>query len=119
MEGADYEAGVGSVFDGGASQGMPRFDRPKPKYHVNPQHVPGLGLRPGKTPLPRAAEAVFKGAVPNDPVNPTVWYGKNADGQVYRFSLANDGTAHVSGFDGVGDGVRNLTLYALHRRDGM
>jgi hypothetical protein len=75
-------------------------------------------LRPGKTPLPKDAEDVYKRAVPNDPENPTAWFGKNADGEIYRFSLSNDGTAHFSGIDGVGDGVRNLTQYALDRLGG-
>ncbi len=34
------------------------------------------------------------------------------NGQIYRFSLGTDGTAHFSGIDGVGDGERNLTDYA-------
>ncbi len=32
--------------------------------------------------------------------------------------LGNDGTAHFSGIDGVGDEVRNLTKYARERLDG-
>ena len=98
---------------------LARFDGPKPKYHVNDAHVPGLGLKPGKTPLPRDAKDVFKTAVPNDPQNPTAWFGRNADGQTYRFSLGNDGTAHFSGIDGVGDGTRNLTRYAIERLDAL
>jgi hypothetical protein len=31
------------------------------------------------------------------------------------FSGANDGTAHFSGMEGVGDGIRNITDYALQR----
>lgn len=71
---------------------------------MNPQHVPRKGVKPGKTPLPKDAEDVFKNAVPDDSVNPKAWYGKNKDGQVYRFSSSNDGTAHYSGIDGVGAG---------------
>ena len=102
-----------------APKKLPRFQGPKPKYHVNPQHVPGRGLRPGKTPLPKDAESVFKNAVPNDPKKPTAWFGKNADGQIYRFSAGNDGTAHFSGIHGVGDGTRNLTDYAIQRLGGL
>jgi RHS repeat-associated protein len=97
---------------------LERYDGPKPKYAENPAHIPGKGLRPGKTPLPTDAEQVFKNAVPNDPVNPTAWFGKNSNGQIYRFSSSNDGTAHFSGIDGVGDGTRNLTNYALDRLEG-
>lgn len=74
-------------------------------------------LRPGKTPLPSDAQEVFRNAVPNDPYNPTAWFGRNSQGQTYRFSLGKDGTAHFSGIDGVGDGVRNLTDYARQRLD--
>ncbi|MCB0127827.1 MAG: RHS repeat-associated core domain-containing protein, partial [Caldilineaceae bacterium] len=103
-----------------AAKKLPRFNGPKPSYHVNPAHVPGQrGFNPKKTPLPKDAESVFKAAVPNDSKNPTAWFGKNADGQIYRFSLSNDGTAHFSGIDGVGDGVRNLTKYALDRLNGL
>ena len=97
----------------------PRYQGPKPSYHVNPAHVPGQrGFNPAKTPLPKDAEDVFARAVPNDPTNPSAWFGKNSDGQIYRYSLGNDGTAHFSGIDGVGDGVRNLTKYAIDRLNG-
>jgi RHS repeat-associated protein len=118
-------AGLGIPGGGGvkklgrAAKKLPRYQGPKPKYHVNPQHVPGRGLKPGKTPLPNDAESVFKNAVPNDPKNPTAWFGKNADGQIYRFSAGNDGTAHFSGIHGVGDGTRNLTDYAIQRLGGL
>lgn len=105
----------------GAARGLsrlPRFQGPKPTYHVNPAHVPGPGLRLGKTPLPGDAGSVFKNAVPNDPVSPTAWFGKNSNGQIYRFSLGNDGTAHFSGIDGVGSGTRNITQYAIDRLNG-
>lgn len=82
--------------------------------------VPGrLGFSAAKTALPQDAEVVYRSAVPNSPVNPTAWFGKSADGQIYRYSPANDGTAHFSGIDGVGDGVRNLTQYALDRMKGL
>lgn len=102
-----------------AASKLPRFNGPKPTYLVNPAHVPGRGLRPGKTPLPPDAEAVFKNAVPNDPKNPTAWFGRNSNGQIYRFSSDRNGTAHFSGIDGVGDGTRNLTPYARDRLNGL
>lgn len=80
---------------------LPRFDGPKPAYDINPAYVPGRGLRPGKTPLPDDAEDVFRRAVPNDPTNPTAWFGRNEAGQIYRYSLDNVGGAHFSGIDGV------------------
>ena len=95
---------------------LPRFNGSKPKYMINDAHVPGRGLRPGKTPLPTDAEEVFSRAVPNDPENPTAWFGRRDSGQVYRFSMNNEGTmAHFSGIRGVGSGTRNITPYALRR----
>lgn len=84
----------------------------------NPAHASGT-LRRGKTPLPADAEDVYRHAVPDDPVNPRNWYGRNADGQIYRFSGSNDGTAHFSGIDGVGDGIRNITKYARQRLEEL
>jgi hypothetical protein len=112
--------GGGSAASPSGGAKLPRFNGPKPKYHVNPAHVPGRGLRRAnaKTPLPADAEQVFADAVPNHPTDPTAWFGKNADGQIYRFSLGGDGTAHFSGIDGVGSGVRNLTQYAVDRLNG-
>jgi hypothetical protein len=98
-----------------AQRRLPRFNDSKPTYHVNPTHVVGPHFIRGKTPLPPDAHDVFRHAVPDDPVNATNWYGTNADGQIYRFSGANDGTAHFSGIDGVGDGIRNITRYARER----
>lgn len=98
---------------------LPRYDGPKPKYHVNPAHDPGSPLfNPKKTPLPNDAERVFKNAVPDDSVKPRNWYGTNLQGQTYRFSGGGDGTAHFSGIDGVGDGTRNITNYARKRLGG-
>ncbi|MGH7439148.1 MAG: toxin TcdB middle/N-terminal domain-containing protein [Polyangiaceae bacterium] len=101
-------------------QKLDRWEGKKPAYEVNKAHVPGQGLRPGKTPLPADAEQVFKGAVPNDPDSPTAWFGKSSSGQIYRYSLGGNGdTAHFSAIDGVGDGARNLTQYAIDRLNGL
>ena len=97
---------------------LPRFEGPKPSYSVNPVHAPGT-IRQGKAPLPADAEAVFRRAVPDDPVNPRNWFGQNAKGQIYRFSGGNDGTAHFSGIEGIGDGIRNITNYAQQRLAGL
>jgi RHS repeat-associated protein len=111
---ASIQAGKGAAKT--ASNALPRYDGPKPSYHVNEAHVPGRGMRASnaKTPLPADAEQVFKMAVPNSPTSPTAWFGKNADGQVYRYSLSGE-TAHFSGIRGVGDGTRNFTPYAAQR----
>ena len=61
------------------------------------------------------SSGAFRHAVPDRPVAPRNWYGLNSDGQIYRFSGTNDGTAHFSGIEGVGDGIRNITDYALKR----
>jgi RHS repeat-associated protein len=103
----------------GSSSTNKRFDGPKPRYTINEAHVPGSrGFNPSKTPLPNDAELVYRNAVPDDAINPRNWFGKNANGQIYRFS-GGDGTVHFSGIDGVGDGIRNITKYALERLSGM
>jgi RHS repeat-associated protein len=109
--------GVDRQAAGNARPNLPRYDGPKPTYRVNPAHVPGRGMRASnlKTPLPRDAEHVFQRAVPNDPTSPTAWFGKSAEGQIYRYSLGNDGSVHFSGIRGVGDGTRNFTPYAAQR----
>lgn len=80
-----------------------RYDGPKPKYHVNPKHIEPKD--PKITPLPKDAEDVFRNAVPGDPINPKHWYGKNKEGAIYRFSDANNGTAHFSGRSDYGEGI--------------
>ena len=119
VENADHVAADAATNASRAAAKLPRFHGPKPGYAVNPAHVPGRGLRPGKTPLPNDAENVFKNAVPNDAKSPTAWFGRNSDGQIYRYSLGGDGSAHFSGIHGVGDGTRNITRYALDRLDGL
>lgn len=95
-----------------------RFNGPKPKYSENFEHVPGMGLKPGKTPLPPDAQEVYLRAVPENAVDPKHWYGRNASGQLYRFSSSNDGFAHFNAIEGVGDGIRTPTRYAIRRLDG-
>lgn len=98
---------------------LPRFEGQKPEYHVNEAHVPGPRFNPNKEPIPNDAADVFKRAVPDAPVNAKNWFGKNADGTIYRFSNANDGTAHFSGSNQTSSGIRNITDYALQRLEGL
>ena len=98
---------------------LPRYDGPKPKYHVNEAHVKSSGnLRPGKEPLPSDAAKVYETAVPDSAQGAENWFGKNPDGTIYRFSGANDGTAHFSGSSASKDGIRNITDYAIDRLEG-
>ncbi len=97
---------------------LPRYDGPKPTYHVNEAHVPGPKFNPKKEVLPRDAAEVYKTAVPDAAEGAKHWYGKNADGIIYRFMNANDGTAHFSGSSATKDGIRNITPYARQRLDG-
>ena len=115
----ENQYGVPGLCPSMASPDYARFDGPKPQYHVNPAHVRGPNFNPKKTPLPSDAQDVFRNAVPDSPTNPRNWYGKNADGSIYRFSSANDGTAHFSGRSDVGDGLRNMTKYAQQRLGGQ
>ncbi|NUQ79773.1 MAG: hypothetical protein HUU21_40235, partial [Polyangiaceae bacterium] len=105
-----------STGGGGRGTHLDRFNGKKPEYQINPAHDPRSPLfNPRKTPLPDDAEAVFRNAVPDHPVNPKNWYGVNTKGKLYRFANSNDGKAHVNGIEGVGDGIRNITDYALRR----
>ena len=92
-----------------------RYDGRKPKYEVNKAHVKSSSrFNPYKDPLPADAEEVYQKAVPDSATNAKNWYGKNADGTVYRFSGSN-GKAHFSGTDASEDGLRNMTDYAKQR----
>ena len=114
-----HNAGPGDCLEGLASGAkLPRYEGPKPSYSVNLAHAPGT-IRRGKTPLPSDAKEVFQQAVPDSPGKPKNWYGRNKDGQTYRFSGSNDGTAHFSGIDGIGDGIRNITRYARQRLEEL
>jgi RHS repeat-associated protein len=95
---------------------LPRYHGPKPRYHVNPAHdTRFLCYNRNKTPLPDDAEEVYRRAVPDDAANANHWYGTNAQGEIYRFSNANDGTAHFSGRERWGDGIRNIGEYPRKR----
>ncbi|MDR3109282.1 MAG: hypothetical protein LBU65_06285 [Planctomycetaceae bacterium] len=92
-----------------------RYEGPKPKYVKGNHSSEGSNYGdPNKTPIPSDADIVFQRAVPNDPDNPTAWFGANDQHQIYRFSGSN-GEAHFNGISGLGDGTRNLTKYALMR----
>jgi len=104
-----------------AASHLPRYNGPKPRYHRSDAHVAGrgMGIAQRKTPVPPDAESVYRTAVPDRPVDPKVWFGKNKQGQIYRFSPDNTGNVHFSGIDGVGDGVRNITDYARARLEAL
>lgn len=103
----------------GNNERLPRYQGKKPEYTVNQQHVPGPKFKPGKTPLPKDAAEAYKKAVPDRPVDAKNWYAKGEDGSIYRYSNSNDGTAHYSGQDNKGDGIRNITDYARRRLEGL
>jgi hypothetical protein len=113
----DAAPGGGGFAAKGASK-LPRFQGPKPTYHVNEAHVPGPKFNPKKEVLPADAAEVYKTAVPDAAEGANNWYGKNASGTIYRFSNANDGTAHFRGSSATKDGIRNITPYALQRLGG-
>jgi hypothetical protein len=97
---------------------LPRYQGSKPTYHVNEAHVRGSIYNLKKEALPADAAAVYKTAVPDAAEGAKNWYGKNADGTIYRYSNANDGTAHFSGSSASKDGIRNITPYARQRLEG-
>jgi hypothetical protein len=75
----------------------------KPIYRANSAHrAPAPHAR--KTPEPPDAEVVFRDAIagPWNADKGSMWYGLGRNGEIYRFSPANDGTAHFSGMTGLG-----------------
>jgi uncharacterized protein RhaS with RHS repeats len=69
--------------------------RIRPPYLPNPAHNPRTpSFNPRKTPEPKDACSVYENSVTGDI---GVWYGKNADGQIYRYFFDNAGSAHFSG----------------------
>jgi RHS repeat-associated protein len=70
----------------------------KPTYQVNLAHMPNSPkYNPRKTPEPADCQDVYKNAVPDDPYDPRHWWGRNSDGDFYRYNNSNDGTVHYSG----------------------
>ncbi|MDP1615218.1 MAG: RHS repeat-associated core domain-containing protein [Methylococcales bacterium] len=69
--------------------------RIRPPYQANPAHNPRSPLfNPRKTPEPKDACTVYDNSVTGDI---GVWYGRNADDQIYRYFFDNAGNAHFSG----------------------
>jgi hypothetical protein len=75
----------------------------KPIYQANVAHQ-ALAPHARKTPEPPDAESVYRMAIagPWNPEKGNTWYGAGQNGEIYRFSPANDGTAHFSGMTGPG-----------------
>lgn len=70
----------------------------KPTYKSNPAHdTKSPKYNPKKTPEPNDCTDVYKNAVPDSPEDARHWWGKNSQGEYYRFHNSNDGTAHYSG----------------------
>jgi hypothetical protein len=88
----------------------------KPIYRANAAHQV-LAPHARKTPEPPDAEAVFRNAMPGwwDPEKGSTWYGVGRNNEIYRFSPANDGTAHFSGMTGPG-GLRTEDIPIEVRR---
>ena len=78
----------------------------KPRYEANPAHD-SRAPHARKTPEPLDAERVFARAIEGPPAvgKESTWYGLGHNREIYRFSSANDGTAHFSGMTG-GFGIR-------------
>jgi len=69
--------------------------RIRPPYQPNPAHNPRTPLfNPRKTPEPKDACSVYDNSVTG---NIGIWYGKNADDQIYRYFSDRAGGAHFSG----------------------
>jgi hypothetical protein len=79
----------------------------KPIYKANPLRDRAFPVH-GKTPEPADAQLVYRQAIEGPPVEgkPPNWYGLGFNREIYRFSPANDGTAHFSGMTGGPEGLR-------------
>jgi hypothetical protein len=65
--------------------------RIRPRYEINPAHLPGRN--PNKTPIPADAEAVYQTAVRG---RMGTWYGRGQQGW-YRYFHNNVDAVHFSG----------------------
>jgi hypothetical protein len=88
----------------------------KPKYE-NPGHHDWKSGRPRgggskTTPLPSDAEDVFTRAIAGDPDGKT-WYGKNANGDIYRFQADRNGKAHFNGSSNSERGLDDIPRHVL------
>jgi len=70
-------------------------NRVRPQYRSNPAHDPKSRLfNPRKTPEPADAASVYQSSVRG---GMGTWYGKGANGQIYRYFSDNAGGVHFSG----------------------
>jgi RHS repeat-associated protein len=70
--------------------------RIKPEYSTNPAHKKGPQFDPRKTPEPPDAANIYNsGSTVRGDMG--VWWGKNSQGQIYRFSSDNNRSVHFSG----------------------
>jgi hypothetical protein len=70
----------------------------RPPYKINPARDPATGrLNPTKTAEPPDAASVYEKSIQGPDGK---WYGKNAQGDIYRYHSDNAGTSHFSGSTG-------------------
>ena len=79
------------------------YHGPKPKYKNDGHHDPkSPNFNKTKNVLPTDAQQVYRNCIPdhknlNKKNQPRQWWGRNKDGDYYRFSNDNFGNAHYSG----------------------
>ena len=93
--------------DGGGGNGRNR----KPKLVRNPKHHPNA--RGDASPEPSDAEEVFKNAIEGPD---GCWYGKNAQGEIYRFSRPSNGETHWNGSSSGPNAIRPNNIPASVKR---
>lgn len=79
----------------------------KPRYVINPAHVPGPTFVRGKTPLPHDAEEAYRHAIP-DP-DGRAWWTKVGE-SYYRYQ----GEPHEVHFNGTFDYRNALRIVSTH-----
>ena len=73
-------------------------DPVKPTFRPDDAHNPrSQDHNPNKDPEPPDAEEAYKDAQRNPKPERRVWYGKNANGEWYRYREDGTGTAHYAG----------------------
>lgn len=98
--------------NGGESKGEAPVASDRPEYRPNPAHNPKAPL-PGKTPEPADAASVYQRAMRTDA---RTWYGRGANGEIYRFQSDNAGGAHFNGMTGDEGGLRPESIPIEIRR---
>ncbi|OLK68430.1 hypothetical protein IXO725_19135 [Xanthomonas oryzae pv. oryzae] len=112
--GSEIDVGGGPALKGSPYSPGAVENRIKPPYVANPAHDSRSPLfNPRKTPEPDDASDVYNSDVVRGGMG--TWYGKSADGNIYRYFSDNAGGVHFSGIV-PRSSVNNSVLKELDRK---